>query len=261
MDRRIKCVTMTGADESISPEELLKLSREFPFVEWGILASYNNTIINQGSRRYPSLKWITDLQGIAETTGSLQLSLHINGTWVRKLLVGKIDIPEQLFHCFRRIQLNFHAEKTTCNPRPFSAALKTIGKEFVFQLDGNNGNEHLESAMSEDVKNCFGLFDVSGGAGILPNSWPLPIYLDVFPGEHGEGVEQYAYHGYAGGLGPDNLAAQIPLILKEAKGIGETQPGKIWIDMETRIRSHNDSVFDLKKVRKCLEIAKPYIAS
>ena len=28
-------VTITGADDSVRPTDLLELSREFPFVEWG----------------------------------------------------------------------------------------------------------------------------------------------------------------------------------------------------------------------------------
>jgi len=63
------------------------------------------------------------------------------------------------------------------------------------------------------------------------------------------------YHGYAGGLGPENLAEQLPLIGQAA---GDC---RIWVDMESRVRSDNDRQFDLAKVRKCLEIAKPFIRS
>ena len=34
-------VTITGADDSIQPSQLLDLQKEFPFVEWGILLSRN----------------------------------------------------------------------------------------------------------------------------------------------------------------------------------------------------------------------------
>lgn len=254
-------VTITGADDSIQPQDLLALNHEFPFVEWGILASLNNTLQYGGIKRYPSPKWISDLQAIAETTAALpNLALHINGSWVRDLLLGGTTIPQQLLHCFRRVQLNFHAERCECNPKEFAAALKHIGKEFIFQLDGAKGNEHLSAVYEWDGTNCSGLFDVSGGAGILPDEWPRPIYLDVQPGEHGEGEEYWAYHGYAGGLGPENLAEQIPRILAAAAGTEHTREGRIWIDMETRVRSSGDALFDLDKVRKCLKIAEPYVA-
>lgn len=252
-------VTITGADDSIKPQELLSITQEFPFVEWGILASFNNTFLSGGTKRYPSPRWISDLQAIAETTGSLpSLSLHINGSWVRELLLGGIVIPQELLHCFHRVQLNFHAERTECNPKEFAEALKRIDKQFIFQLDGANGNEHLNAVYEWETPNCFGLFDVSGGAGILPDKWPQPIYLDVQPGEHGEGEEYWAYHGYAGGLGPENLAEQIPLILNASAATEHTREGRIWIDMETRVRSNCDTLFDLTKVRHCLKIAEPY---
>lgn len=257
----INRVTITGADDSIKPQELLALSQEFPFVEWGILASHNNTIERCGSNRYPSPRWISDLLASEETTGAMDLALHINGMWVRRILLGENIVPSNLMHCFGRMQLNFHAEKNACNPAPFADCLRSIGKEFIFQLDGANGNAHLDAAHEHEVPDCYGLFDVSGGAGILPAEWPMPIFRDATPGPYGEGVEYWAYHGYAGGLGPDNLAEQIPLILKASARTEHTGEGNIWIDMETRVRSDNDRQFDLRKVRACLEIAAPYVNS
>lgn len=253
-------VTITGADDSVRPQDLIPLTREFPFVEWGILASENNTHQRMGCPRYPSPRWLADLQAVAETTGQLpNLALHINGRWVRKLLVGENIVPHEHFHCFGRVQLNFHAERNNCLPRDFAACLNAIGKTFIFQLDGAKGNAHMDAANEYAAKNCHGLFDVSGGAGILPNEWPKPIYLDVDPGEHGGGIEYHAYHGYAGGLGPENLDEQIPRILAAAAGTEHTREGRIWIDMETRVRSDNDRTFDLAKVRRCLEISAPFV--
>lgn len=256
-------VTITGADDSIRPEQLIPLTEEFPFVEWGILASENNTFKAGGSNRYPSPRWIADLQGVAESTGALRhLALHINGRWVRDMLLGNLSLPTNLLHCFLRVQLNFHAERTTCDPEKFARVLTSsvfTGREFIFQLDGAHGNRHLDAAYDEEVFGCSGLFDESGGAGLLPPEWPSPIFIEMDPGEHGEGVQYHAYHGYAGGLGPDNLAEQIPRILKAAAGTEHTLEGRIWIDMETRVRSRNDQQFDLNLVRKCLEIASKFV--
>jgi hypothetical protein len=253
-------VTITGADDSIRPEDLLPLTKDFPFVEWGILASENNTMRAGGTTRYPSPKWITDLQGIVWSTGALpQLALHINGRWVRELLMGNLIVPHSLFDCFGRVQLNFHAERSSCVPEQFAKCLRMLRKDFIFQLDGANGNKHLDAANAEEVPRCFGLFDVSGGAGILPREWPKPIYLEMQPGEDGCGEQYHDYHGYAGGLGPDNLAEQIPRILEAAAATEFTHEGRIWIDMETRVRSDNDRQFDLEKVRRCLEISAPFV--
>jgi hypothetical protein len=126
-------------------------------------------------------------------------------------------------------------------------------------LDGANGNAHLDSAFEHEVRNCYGLFDVSGGAGILPDGWPQPIHIDIEPGEFGEGIEYWRYSGYAGGLGPGNLAEQIPKIIEASGGTEFTNEGRIWLDMESRVRSDDDRQFDLQKVRRCLEIAGPYV--
>jgi hypothetical protein len=240
---KIDRVTITGADDSTDIEWLVRMTERFPFVEWGILASESS----QGRYRFPSPRWITDLQGVAIARGGLPLSLHLCGRWVRQLLVGELAIPPSLLDCFTRVQLNFHAERTRCDGKAFASALDTIkGKDFIFQFDGATGNKHMEAAMENDFERCFVLFDVSGGAGIVPKQWPKPEMIDVFPGEHGEGVEQPAYCGYAGGLGPKNLSRQLPLI---AAAAGDA---RIWIDMETWVRTPDDSRLDCLAVESVL---------
>lgn len=269
-------VTITGADDSIKPADLLPLTAEFPFVEWGILASANNTFtFAGGAPRYPSPKWISDLQGLAETTGLLpRLSLHINGVWVRKLLLGEWIAPDELLHCFSRVQLNFHAERTECKADEAAQVIfdKLQSRQVIFQLDGANGNKHLDAIIAKYdpdfwFVHCVPLFDASGGAGVLPSEWPRPCYFDE--------MEEADYHGYAGGLGPQNLAEQLPKIAAAAaepdwlarhdpeelhdQANDLTGPAPYWIDMETHVRSEHDRQFDLAKVRRCLEICAPHI--
>lgn len=74
-------------------------------------------------------------------------------------------------------------------------------------------------------------------AGIAPSAWPK--YDDV------------QWIGYAGGLGPHNLAEQMPRI---AEAAGNSH---YWVDMETWVRT--DGKFDLALVRECIDIVKPYI--
>jgi hypothetical protein len=235
-------VTITGPDDSIRPEELLPLTERFPFVEWGILISASNS----KTPRFPSNSWIANLLQLASEM-PMNLSLHMCGRWVREMLMGKeCPLSASITDWFQRIQLNFHAEKTPCDVDPFLDALNRlgIGHQYIFQIDGNGGNEHYVAARDRAAQikrpcDLVPLFDISGGAGILPESWPAP----TGPG----------YHGYAGGLGPHNLEEQIPLILKAAG------TNRIWIDMETHVRSAYDRQFDLKRVERCLEIAKPFI--
>jgi len=234
--------------------DLSVLSAEFPFVEWGILVSENNTagiLSGPAIPRFPSVDWITSLCRHAEEH-RMALSLHVCGRWVRELLLGRIHIPPALTsQIFERIQLNFHAENTPCNAPKLLRALLEIGpQQFIFQVDGANRNEHLEALYGENdivgFDDAVPLFDISGGAGVVPSEWPKPQYMadDV----------NYVYHGYAGGLGPNNLETQLPLI---ARAAGDC---RIWIDMETKVRSNNDKLFDLEKVRRCLEICTTWVS-
>jgi phosphoribosylanthranilate isomerase len=108
--------------------------------------------------------------------------------------------------------------------------MKKFKKEVIFQFDGVN-ELLLKTAIQKEL-NCSTLFDLSHGAGVLPESWPKPI----------EGLRC----GYAGGLSPDNVEQQIE---KLHSLVGDYF---LWIDMETHIRSDSDSKFDLDKVRSVL---------
>lgn len=242
-------VTITGPDDSIRPEDLIPITKEFPFVEWGILFSESRI----GGPRFPSVEWMFALQEVAKAN-RLPLSLHLCGHYVRQILMGETPQAVWTFiDAYARVQLNFRAERNRCKPTECARALLAFSKQrkqFIFQIDGERGNDHLDAVILEDKAtipgdiDIVGLFDVSGGAGILPRKWPTPI-------NSVDGVLDY--HGYAGGLGPDNLAEQIPLI---AEAAGDC---RIWIDMETKVRSRDDGQFDLVKVRQCLEIAKPFV--
>lgn len=221
-------VTMTGADDSINPEDLLSISERYPFVEWGILLSRNS----QGKNRFPSKEWMDRLSEL--NTESMFFSGHICGRYAKEMLMGNnILITEvgAIWNLFQRIQINTHGQ-----PHKFDkdsvANLKMLNKEIIFQYDGVN-KPILDHAILHNV-NCSTLFDMSHGNGVTPDQWPMPI----------EGVRC----GYAGGLSPDNVKDEIQLI--------ETMVGDyhLWIDMETKIRSDSDKQFDLDKVVAVLDI-------
>jgi hypothetical protein len=239
-------VTITGADQSVRPSHLLELTRKFPFVEWGILVSRSQA----GNYRYPDEHWIRNLQQVAATNPELNLSLHVCGHWVRQLLLGENEVPAWMLEDFKRVQLNFHSQVDRRETPLFFAALAALGnRQVIFQIDSALGAKHLESVYGENDEgsvDAVPLFDLSSGTGVLPVSWPAPRYMqdDV----------NFAYHGYAGGLGPDNLADEIPKIAQAAAG------ARFWIDMETHVRSANDRQFDLGKVERCLELAALHIS-
>lgn len=229
-------VTITGADDSIEASDLVALSKEFPFVEWGILFSGSR----QGTPRYPGTVWLAELW--KASTEGLNLSAHLCGKWVRELVLeGQPSwwlSHGRLAEAFRRVQLNFHGEYHKA-ALGFIRALRERQHDYIFQHDGVNDGL-ISTFTSTPNLRAYPLFDRSHGAGVVPGEWPKSIWT---------------YQGYAGGLGPDNLAEELGRI-KEAAG-----KARIWIDTETKVRSEDDSGFDLDKVRKFLEIAKPFVTS
>ena len=230
-------VTITGADDSIRPTELIELSERFPFVEWGILLSKSS----EGRTRFPSLDWMHLLGDIKRANPNMGLSGHLCGKWVRDLCNGQnefgLDRPS-LVAMFDRLQLNFHAYQHKIRPAFIPALTELMdGRQVIFQFDRVN-DALLGEAFKAGI-NGVPLFDTSGGIGRLPDEWPIAI----------DGM----YCGYAGGLGPDNLSEQIEKIELASSG------QDIWIDMETRVRSDDDSLFDMSKVEACLKIAEHYV--
>lgn len=224
-------VTLTGADETVEPRILCDLSRIYPFVEWGILIGSQD-----GKHRFPSSQWIATL--LQKRRPEMQLSLHICGKHLRDIAKGEaLDFTLNYPH-FQRCQLNWHAEPQGEIAHNIVGAFKemqgTWQPEIIFQLD--EANDHLALECSRTSLKVAGLHDMSHGAGKLPESW-LPSF-HKFP------------IGYAGGLGPENLAEELPKILEVAQG-------DIWIDMETKL--FDGLQFSFTKCLQVLEFTKNFI--
>ena len=234
-------VTITGADDATNVKDLIDLSREFPFVEWGIL------IGSSTGQRFPSYNWIHELaEAKVESRLNINLSLHLCGDHLREVTSGRSNLHGHLgnsMFVFQRVQLNFHGEeqRTDCSEKILNAFCQIERNCFgwdptlIFQLDGANHN--LYEAAERRFAVCR-LFDRSHGAGVVPNEWPWP-----YP---------HIQCGWAGGLGPDNLAEELPRI--DAKAYPVMQ---YWVDMETQVRT--DEVLDLDKVRRCLQISSEFM--
>lgn len=226
-------VTITGADDSVDPEELINLSYEYPFLEWAILVSRKS----QGKRRFPSHEWMKELHDIGK---DIPVAMHLCGDYVNEILMGDTKFRKEvqpIYVMSSRIQINTHGIKHPYDVKKLREVLNTHkSTKFIFQYDEVN-TEILDACAG--CSNAQALFDLSHGDGVLPNSWPDPI-----PGVH---------CGYAGGLSPDNVEDNIIRI--ENKTVGTP----IWIDMETHVISNGDQLFDLKKVKAVLDIAKHYI--
>lgn len=238
-------VTLTGADDSVSPSALLEISRQFPFVEWGVL--FGGPI--EGSVRFPSVKWVIEdllpAKVIAEQEGGkMDLCAHLCGRFVMLLLQeGKhfLDIA------FERSQINTHGIPLDWygNPSEIKDILNVVqgewGGQFIFQHDGEN-NEIVKQWVEAGLG--VPLFDTSSGAGLTPSDLE-----ETWPTHFGEDK----YCGYAGGLGPDNVVEQLELIESKVP-----EDGRIWIDMETKLFTKGK--FDLDKCVDVLSQVEPFIS-
>lgn len=233
---RLRGVTFTGADDTVAPRDLLHISRHYPWVEWGILFSRKR----QGSTRYPSVEWLSELHGHVALSGQMPLlSAHLCGAYVREALCGRETWREEhrrIAGMFARAQLNFHGERTTplVDDR---GLLHAISRPAILQCDGENDPWIMRVVATQG--DAVPLFDRSHGAGASPREWPTAW----------NGVRC----GYAGGLGPDNVAEEIVRI-EAAAGDAE-----VWIDMETKVRSTvgTRDAFDLGKVVRVIHELEP----
>lgn len=237
----LNCVTITGADDETDPLALQELSARYPFVEWGILIGSNF------GQRFPSIEWIHRLIKCRENSdNAMKLSLHVCGRPLREIASGVSHLDKalgQALYAFQRVQLNWHgvrmADGVRANVLDAFCGLDGFGwaPTLIFQLDGINDELYREAARRFD---CVGLLDRSHGAGIMPKEWPSRHPLICC--------------GWAGGLGPENLEAEIPRIQVNAlKSFG------FWIDMETNVRTDDGQRLDLERVNQCLQIASKFV--
>lgn len=225
---RLQYCSITGADDAVDVAALSALGREFPFAEWAILLLPEKA----GTPRFPLPAWIEDFTARYE---GRHRAMHLCGGALLGFIAGRQDILE-LMSGFHRIQLNlkFGDVEGKYDPAELLARVRENPRwQFILQY-GHDKKGLLP--LFKDVPNHAVLFDESAGRGISPESWDAPL----------------AGHfcGYAGGMNPDNVGKNLEMIARVAKD-------KVtWIDMESGVRT-NDT-FDLAKVRRVLEIARPY---
>jgi hypothetical protein len=192
-------------------------------VEWGVLVSNSRF----GTPRYPKLSWIQNFSQV-----QLRWALHICGGAVDSLLdTQAVDAFKLWQLSCGRVQLNKHNLPVSQLSGLYSLVKAFSDWTFILQDDEYN-RERAQELYIMDIHNVSLLFDGSGGRGILPDKWPNQ--LKNIP------------CGYAGGLSPDNITEQLPLITEAAGARRRT-----WVDMETGVRT--EERFDLNKVRAVIE--------
>lgn len=199
-------ITVTGADESTDIDALCELDAEI-----GLLYSATP----EGRKRYPSWDWL-----VSAAKRISRLSVHICGSTARQQLAN-VQL-EALISRAQRIQVNGRLTKaeveTLCGLYP--------GHTIITQHHPSNVD-----LTAIDFANHALLQDSSGGRGLAARDW-LPSPADK-------------PFGYAGGLGPENLAAELVRIRMVAKD-------GWWCDMEASLRIND--VFSVDRARAAIDI-------
>lgn len=196
-------VTFTGIDEWTDLRRVEDLSSRYP-IEWGILFG------NVHKPRYPSLRRVCE----ALMLKNVRFSAHLCGWFAESVNGG--TLPPLPFDRFARIQVN--AGPQSYRIEALRRAMSTLGRPVIVQCRGetfgfnenrDGSSQGFPDGLSESL---HPLHDESGGQGVLPRS--RPPQGDI------------PYVGYAGGLGPNNIAATISSL----------DASHYWLDMETGIR-------------------------
>lgn len=204
-------ITFTGVDADTDPNELLELSNDYP-VEFGLLFSPKRQGIEP---RYPAL------DVLARFAGELPLrwAAHLCGADAREVIEhGTSRHWSLLERHFQRVQIN--TADPNVQPSQLGNWAASLDCRAILQCRGE-----FPRVASVDV-----LFDPSGGRGIVQTNWPQ--------------AKNTTFCGYAGGLGPDNVAAAVEMMGRRAD--------RYWIDMESRIRDENDR-FSVARCRAVCE--------
>lgn len=223
-------VTFTGPDDRTDPAALARLAHRYPFVEWAILSSP----LRAGKPRCPGDAWVADFVRVCP---AVRKSIHLADADIDLWLGGDPRIAAKA-QAFDRAQLNFDQERSPRDPEQLVAGISR-GRPVVI-LQHHAGNADLIEALRRRTTGFEVLFDASSGKGVLPASWPIPI----------GGVEC----GYAGGLGPATIRAELPRIAAAAAG-------PFWIDMASSVRDPADDSFSLDACEAVLAACAPFVAA
>lgn len=245
---RLVGLTISGADNGVTPADLVDFAREAPFVEWGILVSETR----MGTPRYPSREWLRVLGQAMEVARLAdvprpRLSLHVCGRWARDILAGVENATTPVTALttlapFQRMQINGGSVGDDQVAADLGERLPQVpdGGEIIFQIGSHRRTRALDLARAAGAP-CSALLDASGGRGETPDLWPAPI----------PGVKC----GWAGGLAPWNLAAEV--LRMQHADTHDGQPVDFWVDMETGARTSD--VWDWNKVRAAVAAVAPMI--
>lgn len=256
-------ITLTGAGESTPILQMAELSSRYRLIEFGIL--YDPALAGKPEHpRYPSLAWIHKFAKLSEEL-DIPASLHLCGDAIHAALFDPVPDFETISSVTEsgidlvalddaisrigRVQLNIGNENDSRvlgrNPGYLSTAVMKLGRRgpdarTKVSVQLNDFSKKLCESLNTAY--CGFSVDASCGRGVVPasqagkNPWPDRVSL----GLHGSRI------CYAGGLGPDTIEVQLPLIFQATQGARNRGSHVYSIDMESSLRGRGDT-FDLGK--------------
>lgn len=248
-----RAIGFCGIDDSVPPQLAVIISEKYSFVEWGIL--FRTDL--QGSARYASMQWVEKLSNICKlSTFSVRLAAHLCGDRCMELLTGNFQLVRQLQELgFQRIQINpTRANDVIVDPSQMGTYVENLRLaffqfpeiEWLFQLNTETNIIWQALYPSSITPNVSLLHDASCGKGIEIQEFASPSTFPNVP------------CGYAGGLGPANIASVMSAIMGQIT-ISEADK-LLWVDMESSLRSivvntktnETTDVFDISTVMRCI---------
>ena len=244
----LRAMGFCGVADNCSPEQLQLLSAHDAWIGQGILFRPDL----EGTPRYASKAWVDKLCHVNKTAHEhMRLAGHLCQSRCQEVLEGDATFVTELQTMgFSRVQINATAAngvlvdkaKTAFYVQNMRNVMEAV-PSLQFIIQDNDETKSLWSKLVESevppVKNMSLLFDASCGKGILATSFPAP--MEKIP------------CGYAGGMGPGNIAS----VLDSVRAAADGQP--VWIDMESSLRTiiigqggNREDTFSIDKCFKCI---------
>lgn len=240
---KLRYITCSDPREDIPIESILNFSEKYPISEIGVQAH-----VGPMSEKESRNVWFNKLIEYAKNLENApNIALHVNYLWCDYMCLG--SVPNELSGWIsarnthtgkpvvKRIQLNIGDRTFSFNSSKLAKLIKQYSdQEFILPWNPNTAQQIQE--LKKTHTNFSLLFDGSYGTGIEPDEWQKPVYKCV-------------PNGYAGGLGPDNVAQHLNKISKILPKNYAT-----WIDAEGKLRDYKTTgAFTLELAEKYMQNA------
>lgn len=223
-------ITLAGADETTDIKSLVALCKNFKLSEIAIHVSEKNATFNTDAYWWLREFFLLDLYG-----KDCCVALHINDIWAENFSNGDISPELETFLSMqyhdetpfiKRVQLNFQTFSKSKLQTLVNVIQRFPDIRFVFSY--NEASKEFIQKLYATGATFDCLFNASFGKGILPEKRPSPM-IDTI------------YHGYAGGLSPENVTSELDKIKQQL-----TPTASFYIDAKSNLQD-DDGHFSIDK--------------